>query len=164
MFGSKQLLLFRSPDGEVMPYEEMPKDFVRRNGDGSRVYVNPEFDVGESMTNQSEAPQADINWIVRRYHNGEALPVIDGGQFIDVSEIESYEQVVDRIAEFSNVFSQFPAEVRERFKNRAELFADFVVDPANFDEGVRLGIFKAAEVPPAGGAPPAEGGGAPPPV
>jgi len=147
MNNENERLLFADKDGVVIPFSKIPIGTVRRPYDGTRVFVNPEWDPGISETVQGDAPQADINLIVKRYHMGEPLPQIENGQFMDVSEIGSYEDVQSKIAEMQALFMSYPAEIRARFLNSAAKFADFVVDPANVDEGRQLGLF-APEPPP----------------
>ena len=47
----------------------------------------------------------------------------------------------DTISEAKNFFNSLPDEIIERFDNSPEKFVEFVKDPSNHDEGIKLGLF-----------------------
>lgn len=71
---------------------------------------------------------------------------------------KDYQQQLTAVVRVQQYFEGLPSRLRARFENSPSKFAAFVSDPANLEEGRKLGIFeKPPEVdppaPPAGGAP-----------
>lgn len=96
---------------------------------------------GPGLTQQSFGPECDINVIMARYqvtgvleHTKEVIP-----QFLDVSAME-FQDHMDQIALGKEVFASLPARVRDRFANDPVRLLEFVHDPANLEESVRLGF------------------------
>lgn len=143
----RQLLL----NGEVQDRSKYPrgKRLIRSAGDGLRVsvFLTAE-EMGPSLTDESQAKALDLNDILRRYVAQGIEPEIGVGEFGDVSELGSYQDIQVRIAEVRGVFMSLRPEVREYFRNDPAVFADFVADPSRRDEGVRIGLYKAPEAEP----------------
>lgn len=114
----------------------------------------------ESLAQQSFKDECDINTIVRRFGLTGQLPGGDlnmpkSGDFTGLGDFHSAMNMVRRAQEgFLNV----PADVRARFNNDPGALMSFLDDEANRDEAVRLGLVKAAFVPPplGGESPPVE--------
>lgn len=113
----------------------------------------------KSKAVQSQAGDADINQIVKRFTQtgempaGFRLPVQE--DFVDILDFHSAQNA---IAEARSRFMLLPAAVRARFDNDPGEFCDFCVDPANLPELVKLGLARepdpvTGEVPGKGGAP-----------
>lgn len=103
-----------------------------------------------TLTKQSDAPAADINTIVKRWMNDGVLPQnLNKGlaQFVDVSEVPDYRGCLDLVIQAQQTFNELPSAVRERFQNDPAAFLDFVHNPANIDEMVRLGLASKREEP-----------------
>jgi phage internal scaffolding protein len=99
-----------------------------------------------TRTQQQYADECDINKLVERaIQTGdfEAFEPNDGF-FIDCSEIGDYADALNYINEVDNEFRELPAAVRAKFDNNASKYADFVIDPANYDECRKLGILQGA--------------------
>lgn len=113
--------------------------------DRERVTSDP---VGESLTKQSFADDCDINVLMARFASGGAVPLPVGfaqGVYADVSDGLSYHEAMNRVIEAQGLFMQLPAALRARFENDPGQFLDFVADPANADEMVKLGIAEKPE-------------------
>lgn len=116
------------------------------------------------LTKQSDAAAADINVIVRRWQSSGVLPtnINDGlAQFADVSELPDYRGCLDLVMKAQKSFGELSSAVRERFANDPAKFLDFVGDPANYDEMVKLGLAVKREVSIGDGAPSTAGDGVP---
>lgn len=105
----------------------------------------------KSLAVQSQADEADINTIVRRFGLTGELPVDqrvalpEDVFFDDVN----YRDCLDLVNAANRSFMTLPASVRSRFNNDAALFVDFASDPANLEECRKLGLAPAAPAAPA---------------
>jgi|SRR5579859_2431667 len=113
-----------------------------------------------SLTKQSEAGDADINVILSRYEKTGIVPVDTREKlFIDVSQMENYQAVLEHVRTTEEFFMQLPAGVRSRFENSPSVFLDRVVDPAYRKELQEIGLLEAdppAEAPAAPAGEPAK--------
>lgn len=100
----------------------------------------------DSIVDQSQAADADLNVLVERWSRGHPMPVFEPGQFGNVAEMGDFQTVQDRLVVMKQAFLQLPAAVRERFKNSPVLFADALADVANHPEFEELGILAKREV------------------
>lgn len=94
-----------------------------------------------SLAQQHQAEDADINVIVRRFGITGVIPqgfVVP--QYADYPEVFDFRQAQEALRDASQRFMEVPAEIRGRFLNDPWKFMDFVSDPANIDEVVRLGL------------------------
>lgn len=97
-----------------------------------------------SLTIQSQAKDADINEIVRRFgvtgvwHMPEKLPT--SADFGGIFDFQSAQAVLLRAKE---MFMQLDADTRLRFRNDPFYFADFAADSKNIEELRRLGLAPA---------------------
>lgn len=94
-----------------------------------------------SRAQQSFAAEVDINTIVKRFGLTGQLPesvrVPLPEDFYDILDFHSAMNVVRQGEE---AFAQMPAAVRARFSNDPGEFLDFVNNPENTEEAIRLGI------------------------
>ncbi len=117
---------------------------------------------GPSRTKQSFAVEADINNIIARYLKTGMAPVTDAsrGSFADVSNIGSYAEVLQKVTAAQAGFRRLPSRLRTRFGNDPVRLLEFLGDPENREEAIKLGLVKAPpkKVPvaaiPAGSPPP----------
>lgn len=102
----------------------------------------------DGKTRQADAEACDINVIMRRYEKTGMLPTMAQveGYFADVSDMGDYRTALSVVREADGMFMALPAEVRRRFDNDPAAFVDFMADPANRDEAVKLGLVAAAPV------------------
>lgn len=96
----------------------------------------------ESLTVQSDAIDADINTIVRRFGiTGELPTELPFVTNVDLSEApDTYMGAIAILDQARDQFMKMPADVRSRFQNDPGLFMDFVSNPANLDEMRKLGL------------------------
>lgn len=113
---------------------------------------------GKSRTIQSQAEDADINTIVRRFGLTGELPVARRVP-LDIQHFDAdvdYRDCLEAVRAADSSFSSLPAEVRARFENDPARFVDFATDPKNLDQMRSWGLAPAAPV-----AAPEGAGGAP---
>lgn len=102
----------------------------------------------KTRTRQSEKKDCDINVIMARFEKTGVLPVDSRPMFFaDVSEVGDYRTALDRVRQADEFFMSLPAAVRSRFANDAAEFLDFVSDPSNADELVKMGLIEAESAP-----------------
>lgn len=99
----------------------------------------------ESLTQQSFTKDADLNEIMRRFAgdpDAMPVPVLDPRYYGDFTDIPDLRTALDRTRDAVDRFNALPAALRARFHNRPELLHQFVMDPANADQAVELGLLK----------------------
>jgi len=116
----------------------------RQDYDGRVADKHGELVYQPSMTKQSFKDECDINNIVRDFTpQGLAaltLQTFQQGTFQDLPDSVDYQQALEIARSAEAAFAQLPAQVRARFDNSAERFLDFMQDPANQDEAIKLGL------------------------
>lgn len=105
----------------------------------------------ESLTHQEFAEESDINVIIDRFGIGENP--IEAQQWVtnvDIADApNTYMDVMNQLNEARDQFMSLPAKVRSQFDNDPGRFVDFVSDPNNGEELVRLGLATVRPVEPA---------------
>ena len=92
---------------------------------------------------QSFKDECDINNIMAKYRKTGLVSHVqrNQGRFVDVSEVgSSYQEAIHRVRSANEFFMGLPAEVRQRFKNDASAFLDWIADPANRKEVEEYGL------------------------
>lgn len=95
---------------------------------------------GESLTDQQYRAECDINHILKVYGATGRLPVHGEGVSGDFSSIGDYQACLDKINKAKDEFMALPSEIRSRFGHDPAAYVEFVLDPANTKECIRLGI------------------------
>lgn len=110
------------------------------------VVVSPHG--GKSLTDQQYKDECDINRILKLYGATGRLPVnIREGVSGDFSEVGDFQQCLDKVNRAKDEFQSLPSEIRQRFGNDPVAYVDFVLDPKNMEECVRLGLREKPVVP-----------------
>lgn len=101
-----------------------------------------------SMTQESDAMETDINFIVKRFGVTGQLPQVNMqplyGDFTDVGD---YRTAVERINAANTAFMGLPAETRKRFDNDPQKFVDFATNKDNLEELRKMGLAPPAPEP-----------------
>ena len=104
-----------------------------------------------SMTRQSEMDACDIHNILKQYsQQGFEQLVRDNaarGQYADLTSLPDYQEALDTVINANAAFAALPSQVRERFLNDPARFVEFLADPANQDEAIRLGLAQDTRTP-----------------
>jgi phage internal scaffolding protein len=112
-----------------------------------------------SLTQQSDKDDADINTILERFaRSGSDINALASSSSrpqydVDVSNIGDYHSSLNSVLKADAAFSALPASLRARFSNSAGNLLDFLSDPSNRDEAIKLGLLASSP----SGAPPATG-------
>ena len=107
-----------------------------------------------SLTQQQFAKEADVNVLIDRYKKTGSFynPLVPSGaprmpQYADLSDISDMMGQMELLQGVQRLFGSLPARVREQFGNNPAQFVEWAQNPANFDAGVKLGIFQPSERP-----------------
>lgn len=131
-------------------------EFRTAYGPPVRVAVDCSAETHGSNVKQSFKDEVNVNNIVVRF---KATGILPGGaetappQYLDVSEMPSYREAMQRIREVDSFFAGLSAEQRARFGNDPAAFLEYVTDPANAAEAAELGVEDSTpvvEAPPVG--------------
>ena len=110
---------------------------------GPKLKVALDFDPDEGMTEQHHKDECDINNIVRRYDRSGVIQHLRQveGRYTDVTSVEFHE-AMNIVASANSAFEELPSNIRAHFRNDPAAFMDFVHDPNNKDQLVRMGLAK----------------------
>lgn len=107
------------------------------------VYHNPEDPKCKSRTKQAFAKEVNINSIMRKAAKTGVLPVVLGQpMYGDFSNVGDFLAVQLRMQAVEDAFMSLPASIRAKFRNSPADYVDFMVNPANKDEAIKLGLMK----------------------
>lgn len=100
----------------------------------------------EGRTKQAHKSECEINNILARYQRTGVLEFVNQrqGQYGDVTGVD-YQQAMNLVAEARETFAELPSKVRNRFDNDPAAYLDFVSDPENTEEMIKLGLLERAE-------------------
>lgn len=109
--------------------------------DGS-IHIETIFDE-DTITQQQFADDCDINLIVKKFLKTGILPDSKvQPMYADVSEIKTFADYMNMIKIAEESFNSLPSEVRDRFANDPVNLVEFVEDPANVQECLRMGLME----------------------
>lgn len=103
---------------------------------GDIIFTQP------SLTEQSFKFECDINNIA----SGKVFSTLPANHntplFDDFTNLGNYQESLDIISKAQSMFEELPSAIRSKFENNPQKLIDFVSKPENYDEGLKLGIFK----------------------
>lgn len=98
-------------------------------------------------TRKSDALHTDINKIMKQYKDHGIIPNTNGnlGFYADISEMGDFQQCLEKTRVVQNAFMQLDPYVRRRFGDDPANLLDFLSDPNNKDEAIKLGLIEKQE-------------------
>ena len=95
-----------------------------------------------SKTDQSWLEQTEVNTIIHKYRKTGAITHLASkqGTFADVSDIPDMLEAHERVNNAFNAFNELPAIIRDKFKNDPLKMIEFLNDPSNNEEAIKLGL------------------------
>lgn len=117
-----------------------PYDGVRK-----RVSVSFTDEHGEalpSMTEQHHKNDCDINTILKRYDKTGLITHVNNMQatYGDFTEVNEYQESLNLVMAAQQSFADLPSNIRKRFSNDPGEFMEFITDPKNSEEMIKLGL------------------------
>lgn len=111
-----------------------------------------------SLTRQEFLEESKINNIVDKYTRTGRLPYDSDrlGMYVDVSEVGDFQSALSFVNRASESFERLDPNVRKRFQNSPQALIEFLKDPSNKEEGIKLGLINPAKPEPASKATPLE--------
>src|SRR5688572_29530164 len=105
-----------------------------------------------SRTRPEFYKDADMNRIIAKYRKtrilGDPLSHREGS-YGDFSSGEDFAETMRRVVSVQALFNDLPSNVRTRFGGNPKAMIDFLVDPRNDEEAIKLGLkVKPVVVPP----------------
>lgn len=130
----------------IQPLTQSPRA-SRISSDSIRTYSSDRVRVqlvcpeGSGRTRQSFKEECDINNIMARFSRTGVLDFVNRlePRYGDVTGLD-YQQAMDVVATARSMFEDLPSALRARFENDPAQLLDFMADPANRDEAVKLGL------------------------
>jgi len=97
-----------------------------------------------SLTQQQFKEQCDINNIIAKYKKtGEVMHLNrKRGMYADLTKIQDYHSALQSVIDAQSAFATLPSDLRTHFKNDPGLLLQFLSDPKNYDEGVKIGLIE----------------------
>lgn len=115
-------------------------DRDRKEGDNAALTCED-----ESLTQQHFAKDADINEIARRFGLTEIpLGALDPSLFRDTTNDPDLATILNQHREARDYFMALPAKLKLRFHNSPSELWNFIADPDNAEEAVRLGLLSTS--------------------
>lgn len=109
--------------------------------------VLADSDVNPSKAIQSEKDSSDINFIVERFGITQMVPIGPKlPEYGDFDEINDYQSALNAVRVAGEEFMQLPAKLRSRFDNDPQKLLEFLDNPENKDEAVKLGLTKPVPI------------------
>lgn len=103
----------------------------------------------ESMTQQDDKNETDINVIVGRFVKSGQLPQVNMTPLTgDFTNAIDFRRAQDLLKEANDAFAEVPANIRKRFNNDPAEFIEFANNKDNLDELRKLGLATPAAPPP----------------
>lgn len=97
-----------------------------------------------SRTRQSEMDACDIHNILRQYSpEGLKQLIMENqakGRYADLPDELDYQASLNIVLEAQRSFASLPATIRERFENNPAKLLEFISNPDNQDEAIKLGL------------------------
>lgn len=134
--------------------------FYRPHHDPGYDNVDPNTgEVMPSMTRQSEMESCDIHNILKQFSQRGFEELVRqnaaAGQYADLTNLPDYQDALNTVIAADAAFMALPSQVRDRFSNDPARFIEFLADPRNQDEAIRLGLATDTRPPPEPTPPPA---------
>jgi len=109
-----------------------------------------DFSGGVSRTKQADKKSADVNEIMRKYREKGILPVLPNAtpRYGDFTGASDFHTMMQRVVAARQDFDSLPSDLRKRFGNDPGQLLDFLANPDNNAEAIKLGLKPKPALPP----------------
>lgn len=126
-------------DKRKVPFVRSPYNYDLE--EASNEATIPADQQGESLTVQSQAEDADLNVMMKRFGvtgkmPDDVRPVFYG----DFDQVMDFRTALESLQAAQDNFMKMPAEMRMRFLNDPQRFVEFCENPANLEEMRKMGL------------------------
>lgn len=96
----------------------------------------------DGQTEQHHKESCDIYSIIKRFDKTGLLEHVNSSQahYGDYTEVNEYQEALNKVIHAQDSFSALPAHIRKRFDNDPGEYIEFVTNPENLPEMVKLGL------------------------
>ena len=96
----------------------------------------------ESLTQQQFQRECDINFIVKQNQDTGLISHVNHRmpQFGDFGDATDFQSALNYLQEANDAFMSLDAHVRARFQNDPAQLLDFLTNPENIEEAIKLGL------------------------
>lgn len=103
----------------------------------------------DSRTKQDTQDQCDINSIIKKYDKHQIITHVNNtkAQYGDFTIRNEYKENMEMCVQAQQSFDELPSQVRKQFHNDPGEFIEFVTNPKNLTEMVKLGLARAPRKP-----------------
>jgi phage internal scaffolding protein len=110
---------------------------------GQRYRVS--LECGPGLAQQHFKDECDVNRILAKYQKTGLLDHVNRfqGDYADLSAVPDFQDSLNAVIDAQEAFMTLPSSIRKQFDNDPAQFLDFVHDPSNRDEMVKMGLAKA---------------------
>jgi len=127
-----------TPRSFYIPHRRVQYTGELVNHETGEVFTPP------SRTKQSFLAECDINNIIKAFKvTGQIRHINEkaaSGAFIDLPEPQEFQDALHAVKAAHVSFMALPAHTRSRFGNDPAQFLDFMSDPSNQDEIIKMGL------------------------
>lgn len=113
--------------------------YVRENGTkGVRTVLK-----GKTLTQQQFKDECDVNKIMDKYLKTGSITHLNNrqsGAYLNLVDLPDYQQCLDITIQAQNTFMALPAKIRNKFENDPEKLIQYLADPKNIEESIKLGL------------------------
>lgn len=123
------------------------KIITRRPNGTKRVVTVPE---GLTRTQQQFKDQCDVNNIIAKFKKTGSITHVRNAQtgvYADLTNLPDLQEAHQIVNSANAAFEAIPASIRQRFGHDPQQFINFLADPSNDDEAIKLGL-KTLKTPP----------------
>ena len=94
-----------------------------------------------SLTKQAHRDECDVNKIIAKYRKTGVIEHLNNNpQNFDYAPGVDFQEAVELVQQGEDQFNQLPASIRTQFDNNTSDFVDFVSNPANHEEMIKMGL------------------------
>jgi len=95
-----------------------------------------------SRTKQEHKESSDVYFILDRYQKTGQIANVNNNDPIygDFSTVGDYRQAREVMFETEKMFQNLPANIKEKFENNPQKLIEFIEDPKNLQEAIKLGL------------------------